>query len=162
MAEAAGVQHACHADNLVVRQAGKLAQRPDHGIQRVGDADHEGVRRVGFQALAHGFHHFEVDAQKVIARHAGFARHTGGDDADVGPGDIGIGIGTFERGVKPLDRAGLRDVERLALRRTLGDVKQDDVAQFLDGGEMGKRAPDLPGTNQRDLRSGHDIPLEYG
>ena len=45
VAEARAVQHAGHADDLVMRQAGELAQRPHHGVQRIGDADHKGVRR---------------------------------------------------------------------------------------------------------------------
>jgi hypothetical protein len=43
MAEARAVEHAGHADDLVVRQAGEFAQRPDHRVERVGDADDEGV-----------------------------------------------------------------------------------------------------------------------
>ena len=46
IAEARRVEHAGHADHLVVRQAGDLLQRPDHGVERVGDADDEGVGRV--------------------------------------------------------------------------------------------------------------------
>ena len=41
--EAGAVENAGHADDLVVRQAGEFAQRPDHRIERVGDADDEGV-----------------------------------------------------------------------------------------------------------------------
>ena len=44
VAEAGAVEHAGHADDLVVRQAGEFAQRPDHRVERVGDADDEGVR----------------------------------------------------------------------------------------------------------------------
>ena len=46
VAEARAVEHARHADDLVVRQAGELAQRPHHRVERIGDADDEGVRRV--------------------------------------------------------------------------------------------------------------------
>ena len=44
VAEARAVEHAGHADDHVVRQAGEFAQRPDHRVERVGDADDEGVR----------------------------------------------------------------------------------------------------------------------
>jgi hypothetical protein len=85
VAEARAVEHAGHAADLVVRQARELAQRPDHRVERVGDADDEGVRRVVADAFAHGFHDLEVDAQKVVAAHARLARDAGGDDADIAP-----------------------------------------------------------------------------
>ena len=51
VAEAGRVEHAGHADDLVLRQAGGLLQRPDHRVERVGDADDEGVGGVLLQAL---------------------------------------------------------------------------------------------------------------
>ena len=56
----------------------------------------------------------------------------------------GIVVGAGERGVEALDRRGLGDVERLALRDAFGDVEQDDVAEFLEADQMGERAADLP------------------
>ena len=52
---------------------------------------------------------------------------------------------------KPSTGAGLGDVERLALRHALGDVEEDDVAEFLQADEMGERAADLAGADERDL-----------
>jgi hypothetical protein len=69
--EARRIQHAGHADNLVGGQAREFAQRPDHRVERVGDADHESVGSVGLDAFAHGLHHLQVDAQQVVAAHAG-------------------------------------------------------------------------------------------
>jgi hypothetical protein len=155
VAEAGRVEHAGHAADLGVRQAGELAQRPDHGVERVGDADDEGVGGVARDALADRLHHLEVDAEQVVAAHAGLARHAGGDDADVGALDVGVVVGALEAGVEAVDGGGLGDVERLALRDAFGDVEQHDVAEFLQRGQMGERAPDLPGADQRDLRSCH-------
>jgi hypothetical protein len=155
MAEPRAVQHAGHAADHVMRQARELAQRPDHGVERVGDADDEGVRRVVADALAHGFHDLEVDAQKVVAAHPRLARDTGGDDAHIRAGDVGVVVGALQLGVELFRRAAFGDVERLALRDALGDVEQDDIAQFLQRGEMGERAPDLPRADERDLGSGH-------
>ena len=143
-------------------QAGEFAQRPDHRVERVGDADDEGVRRVGGDALADRFHDLEVDAEQVVAAHARFARDAGGDDADVGAGDVGVIVGAFEDSVELVDRRALGDVERLALRRAFGDVEEDDVAEFLERGEMGQRAPDLSGADERDLRSCHLACLRLG
>ena len=85
----------------------------------------------------------------------GLRGHAGGDDADIGAREVGVGVGARERGVEAFGRAGLRDVQRLALRRAFGDVEQDDVAQFLERDEMGERAADLSGADEGDLGSGH-------
>jgi hypothetical protein len=63
-------------------------------------------------------HDLQVDAQKIVAAHAGLARHAGGDDADIGAFDGLIVVGTRQLGVEAVDRRGLGDVERLALRNT--------------------------------------------
>ena len=155
MAEARAVQHAGHAHNLFMRQARELAQRPDHRIKRVGDADDECVGRVRLDPFTDRLHHLQVDAQQVVAAHARLARHAGGHDAHVGARDVGIVAGALEAAVEALGRTRLRKVKRLALRRALGDVEQDDVAQFLDGGEMRQRAADLTGADQGNLGTSH-------
>ena len=82
-------------------------------------------------ALADRLHHLEVDAEQIVAAHARLAGDAGGDDDDVGAGDVGIIVGALELRVEAFDRAALREIERLALRHALDDVEQDDVAQFL-------------------------------
>ena len=143
-----------------MRHSRKFAQRPDHRVQRVGDADDEGVGGVVADAFTHGLHDLEVDAQQVVARHARLARHASGDDADVCTRDIGIIVGAAQLDVELLDRAGLGEIEGLALRRAFADVEEDDVPQFLEGDQMGERAADLSGTDESDLGSGH-VCLRY-
>ena len=46
--------------------------------------------RVRLDAGADRLHHLEIDAEQVVAAHAGLARHAGGDDDDVGAGDGGV------------------------------------------------------------------------
>ena len=58
-------------------------------------------------------------------------------------------------GVEAVDRRGLREVERLALRNAFGDVEQHDVAEFLEADEMGERAADLAGADQCNLGTRH-------
>ncbi len=154
-AEARAVEHAGHAAHFVVRQFRKLAERPHHRIERIGDDDDERVRRVLGDAFAGRLHDFEIDAEEIVAAHARLARHAGGDDAHIGPGDAGIIIGALERGILAEHRRRFRDVERLALRQTLGDVEQDDVAQFFARGDMRQRAPDHAGTDEGDFRASH-------
>ena len=77
----------------------------------------------------------------------------------VGAVDGGIGVGALELRVEPVDRRGLGDVERLALGNALGDVEQDDVAEFLQADEVGERAADLAGADERDLVASHGVSL---
>ncbi len=159
MAEARRVQNSGHTADLLRRQTREFLQRPDHRIERVGDADHERIRRVGGDAFAHGFHDLEVDAQEVIAAHAGLAGHTGGDDAHIRARDVGIVLCALEARVEPFGGAGFGNVERLALGRAFGDVEHHDVAQFFECHEVGESAPYLSRADKGNLGSGHGICL---
>ena len=66
-----------------------------------------------------------------------------------------VGIGAGELGVEAVDRRGLREVERLALRHALGDVEHHDVAEFFQADQMGQRAADLTRADQRNLVARH-------
>src|SRR5512134_2156458 len=78
--EAGRVQYAGHADHPAVRKAGGLAHHPDHHIERIGDDDDESVRAMGAQRLADFADDLGVDADEIVAAHAGLARHAGGDN----------------------------------------------------------------------------------
>ena len=106
-------------------------QRPNHGVERVGDADHESVGRVFLDAGANLLHDLQIDFEKIVAAHAGLARYAGGDDDDVGALDVGVIVHALECRVEAIDRRGLRDVERLALRQALHDVEQHHIASSL-------------------------------
>ena len=155
VAETRRVEDAGHAHDLLRWQARELLQGPDHRVERVGDADHEGVRRVGLDAGADRFHDFEVDADEVVAAHAGLARHAGGDDDHVGSGDGSVVAGARIMGIEAVDRGRLGDVETLALGHTVGDVEQDDVAEFLKASQMREGSADLSGADKRDLATCH-------
>jgi hypothetical protein len=158
VAEPRRVEHAGHADDHVGRQAAGLLQHPDHGVQRVRDADHEGVGTVLLDALAGGLHDLGVGVQEVVSAHARPARDAGGDDHHVGALDRRVGVGAGHLGVEPLDRRGLREVERLALGNALDDIEEGNVAQLLEAGQQCQSAADLPGADQRDLIACHDVP----
>ena len=136
-AEAGRVQHAGHADHLLMGQAREFPQRPDHRVERIGDAYHEGVRRMGLDALAHGLHHLEVDAQQIVAAHARLSGHAGGDDAYVRAGQVGVVAGPLEQGVGAEHRRGLVQVEGLALWDAFDDIDEDYVGQFLGRDPVG-------------------------
>ena len=54
-----------------------------------------------------------------------------------------------------VDRRGLGDIERFALRHTLGDVEHHDVAEFFQADQVSQRAADLAGANQSNLVARH-------
>ncbi len=155
MAEPGGIEHSGHSDDSAVRKAAKFAERPDHRVERIGDADDEAVGGVRLDALADRLHHLEVDPEQIVAAHPGLSGDSGGDDADVGVGDLGIILGAGQPDVIAFDRAGLGEIEALALRNALGDVDHHDVAKLLDRREMGERAADIAGADQRDLLASH-------
>ena len=155
IAETRRVEHARHADHHVLRQPAALLQGPDHGVERIGDADDEGVGRVLLDAGADLLHHFQIDAEKIVAAHAGLARHAGGDDADRRALDQFVGIGADDAGVEALDRTGLRQIERLAVRNPLHDVEKNDVTELLEPDQMRQRSADLTGADQCNLVSRH-------
>ena len=162
IAQARGVEHAGHADHHLLGQAGGFLQSPDHGIERVGDADHERVGCVFAQAGADLVHHLKIDAEQVVAAHAGLARHAGGDDAHIGAFDRLVGIDARHARVEALDRRGLHQVERFALRDAFGNVEQNHIAEFFEANQVGERAADLAGADQCNLGTRHvgEFPLD--
>ena len=72
---------------------------------------------------------FEVDLEEIVAAHAGFPRHAGGDDHHIGVLDLGIFVGALDFRAVFLDRGGLRQVERLALRHAVDHVEQHHFAE---------------------------------
>ena len=155
MAEPRTVQNAGHADDLAVGQARGVAQDLNHGVQRVGDADDEGVGRVLLDARTHGLHDRGVDADQVVAAHARLAGDAGGDDADIGATDGGVAVRALHVGIKAFDGARFSDVQGLALGNAVDDVEKHYVAQFLEADQMGQRAPDVTGADERDFVACH-------
>src|SRR5690606_22768038 len=156
-AEARGVENTSHADNVALRQAGELLQRPDHSVERIGDADDEGVRRVLLDAGADLLHDLEVDAEKVVAAHARLAGHAGGDDANISAFNGRVVVGADEVCVKAINRGGLGDVEALALRGAFGNVEQNNVAEFLEADHMGEGAADHARADEGNFVASHVV-----
>jgi len=105
-------------------------------------------------------HDLGVDADQVVAAHARLARHTGGDDHDIGALDGGIVIGSGVVGIDALDRSGLGDIQGLALRDAFSDVEHYDVAQLLQADQMSQGAADIAGANESDFFTCHgNLPL---
>ncbi len=149
------VEDARHADHALLGQAGPLLHERHHGVERVGEDDHERGRRIGLDVVGDRAHDLRVDAEEIVPAHAGLARHPGRHDADVGAADVGVVIRTPEVDVVALDRPRLEEIERLPLRQPLDDVEEDDVAEALEGTEVRERAPDHAAADERDLLPGH-------
>src|SRR5439155_7908723 len=96
-----------------------------------------------------------IDAEEVVAAHAGLPRHARGHDADVGAADVGVVVGALEIDVEAFDRPALEQIERLSLRHPFDDVEEDDVAEPLESAEVREGAADHSGTDERDLLPWH-------
>jgi hypothetical protein len=57
--------------------------------------------------------------------------------------------------IESVDRGGLRDIERFALRHALGNVEHHDIAELLQADEVSQRSADLTGANQSNLVARH-------
>ena len=130
-------------------------QGPNHGVERIGDADDEGIGGMAFDSVGDRLHHLQIDAEQIVPAHAWLARDARSDDHDIGAGYGAVIIGAADMRVETGDRSGLRQVERFTLRRPFRDIEEDDVAQFLEADKMGKRAADLTCADQCDLFSPH-------
>jgi hypothetical protein len=75
VAEAGAVEHAGHADHHVMRKTREFAQCPNHRVERIGDADDECVGRIRLDAFADRLHHFQIDAEQIVAAHPRLARN---------------------------------------------------------------------------------------
>ena len=76
---------------------------------------------------------------------------------------LGVALGALsapaaragDAGVKTLDRAALRQIERFALRQSLGNVEQNDIAQLFLSGEVSQGAADIAGADEGYLLACH-------
>ena len=130
-------------------------QSPHHRIERIGDADDKGARRIVLDPSADRFHDLEVEAEQIVAAHPGLAWHPGCDDDNIGASDRFIVIRPSERRIETIDRTRLCKIQRLALRRPFHDIEEQDIAQLFQRCEMGQGSFDLSGSDQCDLAACH-------
>ena len=110
-----------------------------HCVERVADHDDHCVGGGGDRLAGHLVDDLHVDAEQVVAAHAGLARHAGGDHHDFGAsGRFVVGRAADGR-VHADDGAGLVHIERLALGQALDDVDQDDIGVAALGQPLGGR-----------------------
>ena len=136
-------------------------QRPHHRVQRIGDADHEGIRRVFLDAGANLLHHLEIDVEQIVAAHAGLRGTPAVTMHTSAPSIASYEFVPVNWASKSFDRRGLGDVERLALRDAFHDVEHHDVAELLEPDQVGERAADLAGADQRNLVTRHDGKISW-
>jgi len=82
--------------------------------------------------------------QEVVAGHAGLAGESGRDDDDVGARGVGVVVGAQHPAVEPFHRAGLGEVEPLALGQPFHDVDEDDVPSSFAAAQCAAVAPTKP------------------
>ncbi len=153
--EACHVQTAGLADDAVSREAGGFPCGVHHGVQWIGDEDHNAVWSILFDVFADGLDDFHVGANEVIAAHARLAGDTCGDDDNVRTFDFGEIVGGNDVAVEQFHGAGLSQVKHAAIDGqhfvTL-KVNCDDIAQFLVGSPESDGGTDVAtSTDDRDF-----------
>ncbi len=144
-------------------KSGDLPHLLDHRVKRIADDDHDRVGAGSFDLLGDAGHDLRVGAQQVIAAHARFARDAGGHDDHVAVGRVVVAGGADDVGVEAEDRRGLHQVERFAPRHVLGlgNIEQDDVAEFGGRTPMGTGGSDVSGSDDGDFCSAHGLPFSF-
>ena len=155
IAKTRGIEHSRHADHLVGGKARAFLQRPDDDVERVGDADDEGVWSVFLDARADLGDDAQIDGKEVVAAHSGLAWHARGDDDDIRALDQSVIVSACHFGVRAMDRAGLREIKRLAARHPADDIEQGDVAELFHARQMRQRAADLTCADESDFLTRH-------
>ncbi len=129
-----------------------------HGVERVGDDDDDGVRRVLGRLRDAALDDLVVLHQQIVAAHAGLPREAGGLHDDVGVGGVFVAVGADDFDVDALDGARLSHVEALALRDALGNVDENNVGEFLVGQEHCTGRAYVAGADDGDFLT-HDSSL---
>jgi hypothetical protein len=122
-----------------------------HLVERVRNDDQDRIGRARNHALDHRSHDRGVLGEKIHAAHAGLTREPRGDHHDVAAGGVGVVVRADDRGLVPLDRGGLLQIEGDPLRLPLDDVDEHDLAEaFLQDAHRG-RLPDEAAPHDGDL-----------
>ena len=106
-------------------------------------------------AFRHLRDHAGILRHQIIAAHARHAREAGGDDHHIGTGNGGIIARADHVRIKPIHRAGLHEVQRLARGNAGEDIEHHDVAKFLETNEVSQSAADITGADQSNFLAGH-------
>ena len=154
---AGDVERAGLTDDAIGREACDFPRDVHHRVERVAHDDDDRIRGVFLHLFRDRFHDAGVHLHKVVAAHAWLTGKTGGDHDDFGTRDVFVVAGADDLRVEVFDRPATGQVERLALGDTflVGNVEQDDVAEFLGGGPVCAGASDVARSDDRDLRTTH-------
>ena len=130
------IQHAGHTHYAVGRELGGQECAVCHHVQGIGNDDDLGIGGVFYHLFGHRFYDTGVDADQIVAAHARFAGHAGGDHHYVRTFGLGIVVGrTGQTGVESADRGGLPDVEGFSFGNAFLDVQDDDFIDKVAAGQ---------------------------
>ncbi len=160
---ASRVEDAGHADDAVGRETRLVQHHVAHGVERVADADEDGVGRLlddllgdRTDDLAVGFD--ELIAAGELARGGVFLTgNARGDHHHVRACGRVVVVGSDQVRVEAHDGRALGEVECLALREALFDVDQDDVAQLFLNGPVSSGRAHVASSDDGDL-----VPSRHG
>ena len=153
-----GIEHAAHAHQAIAGQSRLLIRKIGHDIERIGDADIDGIGRILDSLIDDRRHDARVHAEQVFARHARLASDARGDDHHIGIGSRSIVVRARNTYRELLDRTHVHHIERLALWQTFGHIDQDHIGEILACDDMCCSRADVTCTNDGYLT--HDSLLE--
>jgi hypothetical protein len=134
------VQHAALAHQAITGEAGGLLGDLAHGIHGIGENDDVSVGRDRERLLGDAGHDAGVGVHQVLAAHARLAGYAGRNDDDVRTGRVVPVVGAADPDIGADDGPGVRQVQGLALRETLDDIDEYDVADALLLEDLGHSA----------------------
>ena len=158
-AETSGIQYPGHTHDAVFGELRHQVCHMRHGIQRIGDNNNDGVRRMHNHLFGGRLHYFVVRQQQIVAAHTRLAREPGGNDDDVGTGRGCIFVGSDDVHIETFDRTGLQQIKAFALGNAFGDVDEDDVAQFLLSRPDGTIRAHISGADYGDFLTQFEKPF---
>lgn len=146
-----GIEHAAHAHKTVGRQTGLLESQVGHNVKRVGNTNIDSVRRSSHCLLDNRRHDAGVNTKQVFTGHARFASDAGGDYHDVGIGGCRIVVSARYLNGELFHRTHVHHIKRLALRKTLCHVHQNDVGEILGSDDVRSGCANIACTYDSDL-----------
>ena len=141
------IQDARLPDNALARQLADLHGQVCHRIQRVGQNDEDGLRRILEGVRGCITDDLGVDGQQVFAAHTRLARHARRDDDDIGTLGGSIIIAADHGYILADHRQGFLQVQGLALWHPFDDIHQHQVGDFTFGQPMGGGGTGHSGAN---------------
>src|SRR6266567_5530013 len=153
------IKDAGHTNHALSREAADVKCKLRHCIQRVGDHNHDTIRRVLDDVLSYLCHDLLVFLDQVIPGHPRFARETRSNYNDSRAGGVGIIIGASNQRVIAKHWPRLEHIQGLTLRHVWHNVKHHHVSVVSFDQTLYQRTTDESGANDSYFTAHRTIPF---